>query len=166
MDAKIQKITPNLWFDMNAEEAVSFYTSVFRNSKIGRKTYYTDAGKEIHGIDAGKVLTIEFQLEGQDFIALNGGPVFQFTEAISFIINCESQEEIDYYWSKLTQGGDEDSQKCGWLKDRFGVSWQVVPIELNEMLVGAEAEKAERVIEALLQMKKLDLAELRRAYEG
>lgn len=166
MDAKIQKITPNLWFEMNAEEAVSFYTSVFRNSKIGRKTYYTDAGKEIHGIDAGKVLTIEFQLEGQDFIALNGGPVFQFTEAISFIVNCDSQEEIDYYWSKLTQGGDEESQECGWLKDRFGVSWQVVPIELNEMLVGAEAEKAERVIEALLQMKKLDLAELRRAYEG
>ncbi|TWT03400.1 VOC family protein [Planococcus sp. CPCC 101016] len=166
MDSKIQKITPNLWFDMNAEEAVDFYTSVFRNSKAGSKTYYTHAGKEIHGIDAGKILTIEFQLEGQDFLALNGGPTFQFTEAVSFIINCESQEEIDYYWTKLTQGGDEKAQECGWLKDRFGVSWQVVPIELNEMLVNTEAEKAERVMGALLQMQKLDLAELRRAYEG
>lgn len=166
MDTKIQKITTNFWFDMNAEDAVEFYTSVFRNSKVGRTTYYTHAGKEIHGIDAGKVLTIEFQLEGQDFMALNGSPTFQYTEAVSFIINCESQEEVDYYWDRLTQGGDEKAQECGWLKDRFGISWQVVPIELNDMLVDAEAEKVERVMAALLQMKKLDVSELQRAYEG
>ncbi|ANU11673.1 3-demethylubiquinone-9 3-methyltransferase [Planococcus antarcticus DSM 14505] len=166
MDTKIQKITPNLWVDMNAEEAVNFYTSVFKNSKVGRTTYYTHAGKEIHGIDAGKVLTIEFQIEEQDFMALNGSPAFQYTEAVSFIINCETQEEVDYYWDNLTQGGDVNAQECGWLKDCFGVSWQVVPIELNDMLVDAEAEKVERVMAVLLQMKKLDLSELRRAYEG
>lgn len=166
MDTKIQKITPNLWFDMNAEEAVEFYMSVFKNSKIGRTAYYTNAGKEIHGIDAGKVLTIEFQIEGQDFLALNGSPAFQYTEAVSFIVNCESQDEVDYYWEKLTKGGDEKAQVCGWLKDRFGVSWQVVPTELNEMIVDEDTEKVDRVMEALLQMKKLDLGELRRAYEG
>lgn len=166
MNTKIQKITPNFWFDMNAEEAVDFYTKIFRNSKVGRTTYYTHAGKEIHGIDAGKVLTIEFQIEGQDFTALNGSPAFQYTEAVSFIINCESQEEVDYYWDKLTEGGDEKAQQCGWLKDRYGVSWQVVPFEVNEMLADLESEKVERVMTALLQMKKLDLSELRRAYEG
>lgn len=166
MDTKIQKITANFWFNMNAEEAVEFYTSVFNNSKVGRTTYYTDAGKEIHGIDAGKVMTIEFQIEGQDFVALNGSPAFQYTEAVSFIINCESQEEVDYYWDKLTEDGDEKAQVCGWLKDRFGVSWQVVPIELNRMLASTDKGKVERVMSSLLKMKKLDLAELRRAYEG
>lgn len=166
MDTKIQKITPNFWFDMNAEEAVDFYLSVFKNSKVGRMTHYTDAGKEIHGIEAGNVMTIEFQIEGQDFVALNGRPAFQYTEAVSFIINCESQDEVDYYWGKLTEGGDENAQVCGWLKDRFGVSWQVVPIELNRMLEDAAEEKVERVMAALLQMKKLDLGELQRAYEG
>ncbi|WP_142828678.1 VOC family protein [Planococcus soli] len=166
MDSKIQKITPNLWFDMNAEEAVNFYTRVFKNSKVGRTSYYTYAGKEIHGIDAGKVLTIEFQIEGQDFLALNGSPAFPYTEAVSFIINCESQDEIDYYWDKLTDGGDEKAQVCGWLKDQFGVSWQVVPTELNSMIVDADTEKVERVMEALMPMKKLDLNVLRRAYEG
>lgn len=166
MDTKIQKITANFWFNMNAEEAVEFYTSVFNNSKVGRTTYYTDAGKEIHGIEAGKVMTIEFQIEGQDFVALNGSPAFQYTEAVSFIINCESQEEVDYYWDKLTEDGDEKAQVCGWLKDRFGVSWQVVPVELNRMLVSADKGKVERVMSSLLKMKKLDLAELRRAYEG
>ncbi|MBT2571813.1 VOC family protein [Planococcus sp. ISL-110] len=166
MDTKLQKITVNFWFDMNAEEAVEFYTSVFKNSKVMRTTYYSGAGKEINGIDAGKVMTIEFQIEGQDFLALNGGPAFQYNEAISFIINCESQEEVDYYWNKLTEGGDEKAQVCGWLKDRFGISWQVVPVELNDMLVDAETEKMERVTNALLQMKKLDLNALRQAYEG
>lgn len=166
MDSKIQKITPNFWFDMNAEEAVNFYTSVFKNSKVGRTAYYTHAGKEIHGIDAGKVLTIEFQIEGQDFLALNGSPAFPYTEAVSFIVNCESQDEIDYYWDKLTDGGDEKAQACGWLKDQFGVSWQVVPTELNNMIVDADTEKVERVMEALMPMKKLDLNALRRAYEG
>ncbi|PSL30585.1 putative 3-demethylubiquinone-9 3-methyltransferase (glyoxalase superfamily) [Planomicrobium soli] len=166
MESRIQKITPNFWFNMNAEEAVSFYTSIFKNSKIGQIVRYVNAGQEIHGIVAGTVMTIEFQLEGQEFLALNGGPEFQFTEALSLIINCENQEEVDYYWDKLTEGGDEKSQVCGWLKDKFGVSWQVTPIALNSMLTDSDTEKVERVMTALLQMKKLDLDVLQRAYEG
>ncbi|ANU23944.1 VOC family protein [Planococcus donghaensis] len=166
MDRIIQKITTNLWFDMNAEEAVDFYTSVFNNSQIGRVTYYSGVGSEKHSFNAGKVMTIEFQIEGQDFIALNGSPAFQYTEAISFIINCESQEEVDYYWGKLAQGSDEKKkQMCGWLTDRFGITWQVIPVELNQMLFTGEAKKVERLTNALLKMKKLDLNELRRAYE-
>ncbi|EGA89774.1 3-demethylubiquinone-9 3-methyltransferase [Planococcus donghaensis MPA1U2] len=165
MDPVIQKITTNLWFDMNAEEAVDFYTSVFNNSKIGRVTYYSGVGNESHRLNAGKVMTIEFQIEGQGFLALNGSPAFPYTEAISFIINCESQEEVDHYWDKLTQGSDKRTQMCGWLTDRFGITWQVVPIELNNMLIDGEAKKVERLTNALMKMKKLDLKELLRAYE-
>jgi len=166
VETKLQKITPNFWFNKNAEEAVNFYTSIFKNSNIGRVTRYLNAGQEIHGMEAGTVLTIEFQLEGQNFLALNGGPEFQFTEALSLIINCDSQEEIDYYWDKLTEGGDEKSQVCGWLKDKFGVSWQVIPVVLDDMISDPDTQKAERVMTALLQMKKLDLPALQKAYDG
>jgi predicted 3-demethylubiquinone-9 3-methyltransferase (glyoxalase superfamily) len=166
VEAKIQKITPNFWFNMNAEEAVDFYMSVFKDGKIGRKTYYVKEGFEIHGMPEGTILTIDFQLEGQDFVALNGGDQFSFTEAVSFIINCDSQEEVDYYWDKLTEGGDEESQVCGWLKDKFGVSWQIVPVAMNDMFADPDTEKVERVMKVMLQMKKLDLAALQQAYEG
>lgn len=166
MESKIQKITTNFWFNMNAEEAVNFYMSVFKDAKIGRKTYYVKEGFEIHGMPEGTVLTIDFQLEGQNFVALNGGDQFSFTEAVSFIINCDSQEELDYYWDKLTEGGDEKSQVCGWLKDKFGVSWQVVPVALNDMIADPDTEKVERVMKVMLPMKKLDLQALQQAYEG
>lgn len=166
MEQKIQKITANFWFDAQAEEAVEFYVSIFKDAKIGRTTRYTKEGFEIHGMPEGTVMTIDFQLEGQEFIALNGGPAFTFNEAVSFVIHCESQEEVDYYWGKLTEGGDETAQVCGWLKDKFGVSWQVVPIQLNEMVADADTAKVERVTRAFLQMKKLDLKELQKAFEG
>ena len=161
----MQKITPCLWFDSNAEEAVNFYTSIFKNSKIGNISRYGEAGYEIHGKPAGTVLTIEFELNGQAFTALNGGPIFKFNEAISFQVNCESQEEVDYYWEKLSEGGDEKAQQCGWLKDKYGLSWQVVPTVLVKMLQDKDPKKSERVMTALLQMKKLDIAKLKRAYE-
>jgi predicted 3-demethylubiquinone-9 3-methyltransferase (glyoxalase superfamily) len=161
----LQRITPCLWFDDQAEEAVRFYTTVFKNSRIVRKTHYGEAGHEIHGRPAGSVLTVEFELDGQTFTALNGGPVFQFNEAISFQINCETQEEIDYYWGKLGDGGDEKAQQCGWLKDRYGVSWQVVPTALSAMLNDPDTQKTERVMAALLQMKKLDIGRLEAAYQ-
>ncbi len=161
----MQKITPCLWFDGNAEEAVNFYTSIFKNSKIGNITRYGEAGYEIHGKPAGTVLTIEFELNGQAFTALNGGPMFKFNEAISFQVNCESQEEVDYYWEKLSEGSDEKAQQCGWLKDKYGLSWQVVPIVLVEMLLDKDPKKSERVMNALFQMKKLDIAKLKQAYE-
>ena len=163
---RFQRITPCLWFDDQAEEAARFYTAIFRNSKIGRIARYGEAGHEIHGRAAGTVMTVEFELEGHTFTALNGGPIFKFNEAISLQINCESQEEVDYYWEKLTASGDVKAQQCGWLKDKFGVSWQVVPTELSDMMSGQDHEKSERVMTALLQMKKLDIAELRRAYNG
>lgn len=163
---KIPRITPCLWFDDQAEEATRFYTSIFRNSRIGRITRYGEAGYEIHGRTAGTVLTIEFELDGQTFTALNGGPLFKFNEAVSFQINCETQEEIDYYWEQLTAGGDENAQQCGWLKDKFGVSWQVEPTVMAELLNDEDYEKSERVMTALLQMKKLDIAALRRAHAG
>lgn len=166
MEHKLQKITPNFWFDQQAEEAVQFYLSVFKESRIGRTTRYGKTGQEIHGMPEGTVMTIDFQLEGMEFVALNGGPAFQFNEAISLIINCESQEEVDYYWNRLTEGGDEKAQVCGWLKDKFGVSWQVVPVALNEMLTDSDTEKVQRVTTAFLQMKKIDLAVLQQAYEG
>lgn len=166
MEPKIQKITPNLWFNTQAEEAVQFYVSVFQDAKIGRMTRYSKEGFEIHGMPEGAVMTIEFQIEGQEFLALNGGEAFTFNEAVSFIINCASQEEVEYYWGKLTEGGDESAQVCGWLKDKFGVSWQVVPIQLNEMLMDEDSTKTDRVMRALLQMKKLELSELQKAYEG
>ncbi|MGI2329478.1 VOC family protein [Planococcus sp. YIM B11945] len=166
VDSKIQKIMANFWFNQNAEEAVDFYMSIFKNSRVGRKTYFIKEGQEIHGMPEGTVMTIEFQIEGQEFVALNGGPMFQFTEAVSFIINCDSQEEVDYYWDRLTAGGDEKAQVCGWLKDQFGVSWQVVPTVLNDMMADSDIEKAARVTRAMLQMKKLDIPTLQQAYDG
>ncbi len=162
---KIQKITTNLWFDHQAEEAATFYTSIFKHSSIRRITRY---GKERHeSRTEGAVMTVEFELEGIPFVALNGGPTYTFTEAISFIINCETQEELDYYWEKLSEGGDEKAQVCGWLKDKFGVSWQVIPASLNEMISDENPEKSERVMNALLQTKtKIDMGKLRQAYEG
>ena len=162
----IQKITPNLWFDTQAEEAARFYTSVFSNSKIGRIARYGKEGHEIHGMPEGTVLTVEFQIEGQQFVALNGGPHFKFNESVSFIVSCETQDEVDYYWDTLREGGDEKAQICGWLKDRFGLSWQIVPQGLREMLLDEKSEKSQRAMKAMLQMKKLDIAGLRKAYEG
>jgi predicted 3-demethylubiquinone-9 3-methyltransferase (glyoxalase superfamily) len=161
----MQKITPCLWFDSNAEEAVSFYTSIFKNSKIGNISRYGNEGYEIHRKPAGTVLTIEFELNGQAFTALNGGPMFKFNEAISFQVGCESQEEVDYYWEKLSEGGDQNAQRCGWLKDKYGLSWQIVPTILGKMLQGKDGKKSESVMKALLQMKKLDIKTLKQAYE-
>ncbi|MFD2246525.1 VOC family protein [Pontibacter ruber] len=165
MKAK-QKITTNLWFNRQAEEAVAFYTSIFKDSEVLRRTRYTKEGQEFHKMPEGAVMTIEFRIEGQKFVALNGGPEFRFTEAVSFIIDCDSQEEIDYYWEKLSAGGDEEAQQCGWLKDRFGVSWQVVPSALTDMLQSDDTAKAQRVLKALFQMKKIDIKTLQQAYEG
>jgi predicted 3-demethylubiquinone-9 3-methyltransferase (glyoxalase superfamily) len=162
----VQPITPCLWFDNQAEEAARYYTSIFRNSKIGTIARYTEAGQEVHGRPPGSVMTVEFELNGQPFTALNGGPLFQFNEAISFQIMCETQEEVDHYWNKLTAGGDKNAQQCGWLKDKYGVSWQVVPTVLAEMMSDPDKEKSGRAMEAMLQMKKLDIAELERAFEG
>jgi predicted 3-demethylubiquinone-9 3-methyltransferase (glyoxalase superfamily) len=162
----MQKITTCLWFDSNAEEAVAFYTTVFKKSKIKETTHYVEAGQEIHGKPAGSVLTVAFELEGREFLALNGGPLFKFTEAISLIVHCETQEEIDYYWERLRQGGDERAQQCGWLKDKYGVSWQVVPTALQKMITDPDSAKVQRVMQALFPMKKLDAAALKRAYEG
>jgi predicted 3-demethylubiquinone-9 3-methyltransferase (glyoxalase superfamily) len=161
----MQKITPCLWFDHNAEEAVHHYVTIFKNSKIVGVTRYGKAGHEIHGRPAGTVMTVAFELDGQPFTALNGGPHFKFNEAVSFQVNCQTQEEVDYYWENLSHGGDEKAQQCGWVKDKFGLSWQIVPTDLQEMLQDLDAEKSNRVLEVLLTMKKLDIAELRRAYE-
>jgi predicted 3-demethylubiquinone-9 3-methyltransferase (glyoxalase superfamily) len=164
---KIHKITTNFWFDTQAEDAAKFYTSIFKNSKIGRMTYYGNERHEIQGISEGKVMTVEFELDGQEFVALNGGPQYKFTEAISFIVNCDSQEDIDYYWGKLSEGGDEKAQVCGWLKDVYGVSWQIIPTDLTEMISDPDPKKSERVMKALLQMKKkIDIKILKQAYEG
>jgi predicted 3-demethylubiquinone-9 3-methyltransferase (glyoxalase superfamily) len=162
----IQKITPCLWFDNQAKEAAEFYTSIFRNSKIGTISRYGEAGKEVHGKSPGTVLTVAFELDGQAFTALNGGPTFKFNEAISFQVNCETQEDVDYYWQKLSAGGDEKAQQCGWLKDQYGVSWQIVPRVLVEMLNDFDTEKSQRVMAAMLQMKKIDIDELTRAAAG
>ena len=161
-----QKITSNLWFDKEAEEAAKFYTSVFKNSGIGTISRYGKEGFEIHQMPAGTVMTVQFYLEDQEFLALNGGPHFKFNEAISFIVNCNSQEEVDYYWEKLKEGGDEKAQMCGWLKDKFGLSWQIVPGVLPEMLTDADPKKSQPVMKAMLQMKKIDIETLKRAYEG
>lgn len=160
----IKRIAPCLWFDDQAEDAAKFYTSIFRNSKIVSTTHYGEAGKEIHGRPVGSVMTVAFELDGQPFTALNGGPVFQFNEAISLQIKCETQQEVDYYWTKLTAGGDVKAQQCGWLKDKFGVSWQVVPTELENMLRTEDPQKSENVMNAVLRMKKLDLNQLRQVY--
>jgi predicted 3-demethylubiquinone-9 3-methyltransferase (glyoxalase superfamily) len=162
----MQKITPCLWFDDKAEEAANFYISIFKNSKIGDVTYYGKEGYEIHRRKEGSVLTAEFEIEGQKFVALNGGPIFKFNEAISFQVHCETQEEVDYYWEKLSESGDEKAQQCGWLKDKYGLSWQIVPIDLIKMLKDKDKKKSERVMKVMLQMHKLDIAKLKRAYEG
>jgi predicted 3-demethylubiquinone-9 3-methyltransferase (glyoxalase superfamily) len=161
--ANTQRISPCLWFDHQAEEAASFYVSIFKNSRIVTLTRYSEAGREIHRRPPGSVMTVAFELDGQSFTALNGGPVFQFSEAISFQIDCESQKEIDYYWSTLSQGGDPNAQQCGWLKDRYGVSWQVVPAKLIELLKDNTSDTARRAMEAMLRMKKIDIAEIERA---
>ena len=159
-------ITPCLWFDGEAEVAARFYTGIFPNSKITGISHYGEAGREVHGQPAGKVLTVAFELDGRPFTAMNGGPQFKFNEAVSLQVPCSSQEEIDYYWDKLTAGGDAQAQQCGWLKDRYGLSWQIVPRVLIEMLMDPDAGKSQRVMTAMLRMKKIDIDELRRAYAG
>jgi predicted 3-demethylubiquinone-9 3-methyltransferase (glyoxalase superfamily) len=159
----MQKITPCLWFDNQAKEAAEFYTSIFRNSKIGNVSRYGEAGQEVHGKPAGTVMTVAFELDGQTFTALNGGPIFKFNEAISLQVDCETQEEVDYYWEKLSEGGDEKAQQCGWLKDKYGVSWQIVPRVLVEILIDADESKSQKAMTAMLQMKKIDINELKRA---
>lgn len=160
------KITPCLWFDSEAEDAARFYTAIFENSKIGRITRYGKEGFEIHGRPEGSVMTVEFELDGQPFTALNGGPVFRFNEAVSFQVLCDTQNEVDYFWDKLSQGGDENAQQCGWLKDKFGLSWQIIPKGLFALINGPDPEKAQRATRTMLQMKKLDLPALQRAYDG
>jgi predicted 3-demethylubiquinone-9 3-methyltransferase (glyoxalase superfamily) len=156
----MQKITPFLWFDHQAEEAMKFYTSIFKNSKVGQVTRYGEAGPG----PAGSVVTASFELEGMRFTALNGGPEFKFTEAISFQVDCEAQDEVDYLWGKLLEGGEE--LQCGWIKDKFGLSWQIIPSVLPEMLNDPDPEKAKRATEAMLQMKKIEISALQKAYEG
>jgi predicted 3-demethylubiquinone-9 3-methyltransferase (glyoxalase superfamily) len=155
----MQMITPFLWFDNNAEEAAKFYVSIFKNSKIVSVARYGDAGPG----PKGTVMTVAFQLEGQEFVALNGGPLFKFNEAISFVVNCETQAEIDEFWEKLSEGGEKS--RCGWLKDRYGLSWQVVPTVLGEMLQNKDPKKSQGVMQAMLQMDKMDIAALKQAYE-
>jgi len=155
-----QKITPFLWFDNQAEEAVKFYTSIFKNSKVGSVSRYGEAGPG----PKGSVMTMTFELDGQQFTALNGGPVFKFTEAISFVVHCETQAELDEFWEKLSAGGQE--VQCGWLKDRFGLSWQIVPTALSELMQSGDPARSQRVMQALLQMKKIDIETLRKAYAG
>ena len=161
----MQKITPFLWFKDNAEEAAKFYTYIFKSSKIGRILRYSEEVAKVSqsGQPAGSVLTIEFEIEGQKFVALNGGPEFKFNESISFVVNCETQKEVDYFWEKLTADGGEESQ-CGWLRDKFGVSWQVTPTVLIDMLHDKDSEKAKRVMNAMMQMQKIDISKLKAAY--
>jgi len=159
-----QRITPFLWFDTQAEEAANFYVSIFKNSKVGAVTRYDDEGSKAAGRPKGSVMTVTFELDGQELVALNGGPMFKFTEAMSLVVNCETQEEVDHFWTKLSAGGQEI--QCGWLKDRFGVPWQIVPTVFTTMLQDKDPEKSRRVMAAMLKMKKLDIAALQRAYEG
>ena len=158
-----QRIAPCLWFDHQAEEATNFYVSIFKNSKIVNIARYPKAGQEVHKKAAGTIMTVAFELDGQAFTAVNGGPQFHFTEAISLQVNCDTQEELDRYWAQLSKGGDPKAQQCGWLKDKYGLSWQIVPRVLPELLKDHEAAKAQRAMEALLRMKKIDIAELERA---
>jgi predicted 3-demethylubiquinone-9 3-methyltransferase (glyoxalase superfamily) len=164
MPIATQKIAPCLWFNTEAEDAAKHYTSIFKNSKIVTTTHYGKEGFEVHGKKAGTVMVVEFELEGQRFIALNGGPQFKFDEAVSFQIYCDDQKEIDYFWAKLSDGGQEGP--CGWLKDKFGLSWQVTPSALIEMLQDSDSEKVGRVTKAFLQMKKFDIDKLKQAYAG
>jgi predicted 3-demethylubiquinone-9 3-methyltransferase (glyoxalase superfamily) len=164
--SSVRAIAPCLWFDNQAEDAAKFYTGVFKNSKIGKISRYGKEGHEIHGRPAGSVMTVAFELDGHKFTALNGGPLFKFNEAISFQVHCETQQEVDYYWEKLSAGGDDKAQQCGWLKDRYGVSWQIVPVALIDMVGDAESAKSQRAMKAMLQMKKIDIAAMKRAYDG
>src|SRR5947208_12985697 len=161
MRKTMQKIAPFLWFDNQAKDAVKFYVSIFGNSKIGSITRYEEEAAKASGRPKGSVMTVEFELEGQEFVALNGGPMFKFTEAISFVVNCETQEEVDYYWEKLSTGGKE--VQCGWLKDKYGLSWQIVPTVLGELLSDKDAAKSQRVMQAMLKMVKLDIKKLKQA---
>jgi predicted 3-demethylubiquinone-9 3-methyltransferase (glyoxalase superfamily) len=161
-----RQITPCLWFDTQAEEAARFYTSIFKNSKIGKISRYGKEGFEIHGRPEGTVMTVEFELNGLKFTALNGGPHFKFNEAVSFMIYCDTQEELDYYWEKLSEGGDEKAQQCGWLKDKYGLSWQVGTAELDELMSDPRSEKSQRAFKAMLGMKKLDIEKIKQAYNG
>ncbi len=159
-------IVPSLWFDDQAEEAVAFYVGVFDDAQVLRTAHYGKAGQEIHGRPEGSVMTIDFEIAGKRFTALNGGPVFQFNEAVSFQIMCDTQEQIDRYWSQLTVGGDERAQQCGWLKDKYGVSWQLVPNVLADLVSDPDSAKSQRAFSAMMQMKKLDIAALKQAYAG
>jgi predicted 3-demethylubiquinone-9 3-methyltransferase (glyoxalase superfamily) len=160
----MQRLVPNLWFDNDAEDAAKFYTGIFPNSRIVTTAYYPKAAEGVSGKRAGSVMTVEFELDGQPFVALNGGPDFKFNESISFVIPCADQEEVDYFWSRLTDGGEESM--CGWLKDKFGLSWQVVPDRLNQMMEDKDERKVEAVTAAFLQMKKLEIADLEEAYKA
>ncbi len=161
----MEKIITNLWFDNQAEEAVAFYASIFKKFKIGKITRYGKAGFEIHKMQEGTIMTIEFQINGSRFLALNGGPVFKFNEAISFIVNCKTQEKIDYYWERLSEGGDPNAQQCGWLKDKYDLSWQIVPVVLTRFLNDPDTKKSQRVMNAMLSMKKIDIKKLTEAYK-
>lgn len=160
----MQKITPFLWFNNQAEEAVKLYTSLFKNSRVKEIARYDEAGAKVSGQPMGTVMTIAFELEGQEFTALNGGPHYTFSPAISFVIDCETQQEVDHFWDKLSVGGV--IEQCGWLRDQYGVSWQIVPVVLTKMLQDRDAAKAQRVMQAMLKMKKLDIAALQKAYYG
>jgi predicted 3-demethylubiquinone-9 3-methyltransferase (glyoxalase superfamily) len=164
MAALTAKITPFLWFDTQAEEAARFYMTIFDNARIKQISRYGDAGYETHGREAGSVMTVAFELAGQSFVALNGGPHIKFNEAVSFQVTCETQDEIDYFWDKLSAGGQEGP--CGWLKDKYGLSWQVVPAILPHLLTGDDTAKSERTMAALMRMKKFDIAALQRAHDG
>lgn len=164
--SRIQRINPCLWFDDQAEQAVAFYLSIFAHSRIVSLSRYGEAGRELHGKTPGTVMAVAFELDGQAFTALNGGPVFRFNEAISLQVNCQTQGEVDHYWDALCAGGDPAAQQCGWLKDRYGLSWQIVPSVLPELLSDPDPSKSQRVMTALLQMRKLDIATLRQAYTG
>jgi|SRR5215510_1153266 len=159
----MQRITPFLWFDDRAEEAARFYAAIFKNSKIGKIARYGESGSKVARRPKGTVMTVSFQLDGQEFVALNGGPLFKFTEAVSLVVNCHTQEEVDDYWKKLSEGGKE--VQCGWLKDKYGLSWQIVPTILTEMLEDPDPKKTERVMQAMLKMKKIDVQGLKQAYE-
>ena len=163
---QIESISPCLWFDNQAEDAARFYTGIFPSSRITQIARYGEAGHEIHGRPAGSVMTVAFELAGQPFTALNGGPLFKFTEAVSFQVNCKTQADIDYFWDALSAGGDPAAQQCGWLKDKFGLSWQIVPTLLPELMASRDHAKSERTMTAMLKMKKLDIAELERAAAG
>jgi len=164
--ATIQRISPCLWFADDAEDAARFYTGIFKNSRITAITRYGTAGFEQHHRPAGSVMVVAFELDGHPFTALNGGPLFKFNEAISFQVNCATQDDVDYYWERLSAGGDPKAQQCGWLKDRYGLSWQIVPSMMDELFKDEKSEGTQRAMEAMLRMKKLDIAELRRAHAG